>query len=197
MNKLKFTNELSNFRTIKNGNLIYTLNDYVIQILDIENINIQLLSEKKCENLANLLSRELQAYLLNVKILHFTQNLDINNILYKISKYIKKTDSIEKKNYLKEYKRFLIQESLEGNIIVPKTYIVLWDKANEQSIKKLIKKTESIKLAFQNATCNSTELKDTSLVEICSLYNCGSLSRNIDISKNEIIAFQKGVLNEK
>lgn len=166
----KSTNEIINIKNIYN-NTIYTNDNYIIKILKLENINLQLKSDKELIQLAYNLSSNLQEFLYDIKIQHFTNNLDISNLTDKLNLQIENADSFEKKKFLRNYKNYLIDESMDNNIFEQDTIIIIWQKYDdEKDLFTLSQKVQDIINAFSNLNNTVIELNNNELIKICNMF---------------------------
>ncbi len=142
-------------------NIVYKKNNEYLEILKIEPININLISEENRKNIILEFSKQLNSLTDEIQIFCIGRPVDLNEHLNLLRDKIYTEKNFTKKTILKRYFNYAAEISVRGEITEKNFYVILKNKnLNELAIKtnEIIEKFSLINI--KSYICNEKEILD-------------------------------------
>ena len=168
-----------NIKDIKN-NFLYTLDDKVICYLKVFPKNCILLSKEEQYNHARVLTSNLASELKQFKVFSTNRPVDLQkNQDFQAKLMDKETNSTKFALLNKRQKSFGFL-STTGKALESETFIIIWEKDDDNVEQNLIKRINDLKMKFTNSGYTTKILEEKEIIQLVDSYTNPSFAYSED-----------------
>lgn len=168
-----------NIKDIKN-NFLYTLDDKVICYLKVFPKNCKLLSKEEQYNHARVLTSNLASELKQFKVFSTNRPVDLQkNQDFQAKLMDKETNSTKFALLNKRQKSFGFL-STTGKALESETFIIIWEKDDDNVEQNLIKRINDLKMKFTNSGYTTKILEEKEIIQLVDSYTNPSFAYSED-----------------
>jgi len=159
-----------NVKDIKDK-FLYTREGKIISYIQINPIDINLLSKREKQSLARTLTAELTSERKTFKFIAVSRPVDISPLLNEYQIIISTSKDIKQKELLRHEMYSVSNFALSGEVVERQFHIMIWEEYEEGIERDLLKRAIDFtsKLESSNIKCNI--LNQSKIVRLCNLIN--------------------------
>lgn len=189
-NKKETAQDFVNVKDIKDK-FLYTRDEKIISYIQINPIDINLLSKREKQTLARTLTAELTSERKTFKFIAVSRPVDISPLLTEYQNIISNTTNQKQKELLRHEMYSISNFALSGEVVERQFYIMLWEDYEEGIERDILKRAMEFasKLESSNIKCNI--LTQNKIVRLCNLINNPAYTNIEDTSFEPTIPFLK------
>ena len=171
INKKKQTaQDFVNVNDIKDK-FLYTRDGNIISYIQINPIDINLLSKREKQSLAKTLTAELTSERKTFKFIAVSRPVDISPLLTEYQNIISTTKDIKQKELLRQEMYSISNFALSGEVVQRQFYIMLWEEYEERIERDLLKRTIDFLSKLESSGVKCSILNQNKIVRLCNLIN--------------------------
>ena len=169
-NKKQTAQDFVNVKDIKDK-FLYTRDEKIASYIQINPIDINLLSKREKQNLARTLTAELTSERKTFKFIAVSRPVDISPLLNEYQNIISTSKDIKQKELLRHEMYSVSNFALSGEVVERQFHIMIWEEYEEGIERDLLKRAIDFtsKLESSNIKCNI--LNQSKIVRLCNLIN--------------------------
>lgn len=171
---------------------LYTRDGKIASYIQINPIDINLLSKREKQTLARTLTAELTSERKSFKFIAVSRPVDISPLLTEYQNIISNTNNQKQKELLRHEMYSISNFALSGEVVERQFYIMIWEDYEEGIERDILKRAMEFasKLESSNIKCNI--LTQNKIVRLCNLINNPAYTNIEDTSFEPSIPFLKG-----
>lgn len=169
-NKKQTAQEFVNVIDIKDK-FLYTRDGNIITYIQINPIDINLLSKREKQNLARTLTAELTSERKSFKFIAVSRPVDISPLLTEYQDIISNTNNQKQKELLRHEMYSISNFALSGEVVERQFYIMLWEEYEEGIERDMLKRTMEFVSKFEGSNIKCSILSENKIVRLCNLIN--------------------------
>ena len=169
-NKKQTAQEFVNVVDIKDK-FLYTRDGNIITYIQINPIDINLLSKREKQNLARTLTAELTSERKSFKFIAVSRPVDISPLLTEYQDIISNTNNQKQKELLRHEMYSISNFALSGEVVERQFYIMLWEEYEEGIERDILKRTMEFVSKFEGSSIKCSILSENKIVRLCNLIN--------------------------
>lgn len=181
--------DFTNTKDIKDK-FLYTRKDgYLISYIQIESIDINLLSEREKKAKATTLSAEFSGLDKPLKFLAISRPVDISPLLAEYQQIYSDSAGLKQKELLKHEMQSIVNFALTGEVVERQFFFLLWEKNDNGAELDLNKRSLEIVGMLESAGIKAHILNEKSIVRLCNLVNNPAFVNLEDMNVGPTIPF--------
>ncbi len=162
-------NEFVNVKDVRHS-LLYTKDGYVFAFLKINPISLELLSprekEKKIRNFAAEFSSEKKS----LKFFSISRPVDISGLSAWLSELLAQTLDPIRKELIAYEIREINTFALTGEVIERQFYLILWEAANEDGEKEILRRANELENKFLSCEMTAELCEQETIIRLLNLF---------------------------
>lgn len=187
-NKKQTAQEFVNVIYIKDK-FLYTRDGNIITYIQINPIDINLLSKREKQNLARTLTAELTSERKSFKFIAVSRPVDISPLLTEYQNIISNTNNQKQKELLRHEMYSISNFALSGEVVERQFYIMLWEEYEEGIERDILKRSMEFVSKFEGSNIKCSILSENKIVRLCNLINNPAYTNIEDTSFEPSIPF--------
>lgn len=169
-NKKQTAQEFVNVIDIKDK-FLYTRDGNIITYIQINPIDINLLSKREKQNLARTLTAELTSERKSFKFIAVSRPVDISPLLTEYQNIISNTNNQKQKELLRHEMYSISNFALSGEVVERQFYIMLWEEYEEGIERDILKRAMEFLSKLEGSNIKCSILSENKIVRLCNLIN--------------------------
>ncbi len=189
-NKKETAQDFVNVKDIKDK-FLYTRDEKIISYIQINAIDINLLSKREKQTLARTLTAELTSERKTFKFIAVSRPVDISPLLTEYQNIISNTTNQKQKELLRHEMYSISNFALSGEVVERQFYIMLWEDYEEGIERDILKRAMEFASKLESSSIKCTILTENKIVRLCNLINNPAYTNIEDTSFEPTIPFLK------
>lgn len=190
-NKKETAQDFVNVKDIKDK-FLYTRDEKIISYIQINPIDINLLSKREKQTLARTLTAELTSERKTFKFIAVSRPVDISPLLTEYQNIISNTTNQKQKELLRHEIYSISNFALSGEVVERQFYIMLWEDYEEGIERDILKRAMEFASKLESSSIKCNILTENKIVRLCNLINNPAYINIEDTSFQPTIPFLKG-----
>lgn len=150
---------------------LYTRDGNIISYIQINPIDINLLSKREKQNLARTLTAELTSERRSFKFIAVSRPVDISPLLTEYQNIISNTNNQKQKELLRHEMYSISNFALSGEVVERQFYIMLWEEYEEGIERDILKRAMEFLSKLEGSNIKCSILSESKIVRLCNLIN--------------------------
>lgn len=189
-NKKETAQDFVNVKDIKDK-FLYTRDEKIISYIQINPIDINLLSKREKQTLARTLTAELTSERKTFKFIAVSRPVDISPLLTEYQNIISNTTNQKQKELLRHEMYSISNFALSGEVVERQFYIMLWEDYEEGIERDILKRAMEFASKLESSSIKCNILSENKIVRLCNLINNPAYTNIEDTSFEPTIPFLK------
>lgn len=189
-NKKETAQDFVNVKDIKDK-FLYTRDEKIISYIQINPIDINLLSKREKQTLARTLTAELTSERKTFKFIAVSRPVDISPLLTEYQNIISNTTNQKQKELLRHEIYSISNFALSGEVVERQFYIMLWEDYEEGIERDILKRAMEFASKLESSSIKCNILTENKIVRLCNLINNPAYTNIEDTSFEPTIPFLK------
>ena len=189
-NKKETAQDFVNVKDIKDK-FLYTRDEKIISYIQINAIDINLLSKREKQTLARTLTAELTSERKTFKFIAVSRPVDISPLLTEYQNIISNTTNQKQKELLRHEIYSISNFALSGEVVERQFYIMLWEDYEEGIERDILKRAMEFASKLESSSIKCNILTENKIVRLCNLINNPAYTNIEDTSFETTIPFLK------
>ncbi len=189
-NKKETAQDFVNVKDIKDK-FLYTRDEKIISYIQINAIDINLLSKREKQTLARTLTAELTSERKTFKFIAVSRPVDISPLLTEYQNIISNTTNQKQKELLRHEMYSISNFALSGEVVERQFYIMLWEDYEEGIERDILKRAMEFASKLESSSIKCSILTENKIVRLCNLINNPAYTNIEDTSFEPTIPFLK------
>lgn len=189
-NKKETAQDFVNVKDIKDK-FLYTRDEKIISYIQINPIDINLLSKREKQTLARTLTAELTSERKTFKFIAVSRPVDISPLLTEYQNIISNTTNQKQKELLRHEMYSISNFALSGEVVERQFYIMLWEDYEEGIERDILKRAMEFASKLESSSIKCSILTENKIVRLCNLINNPAYTNIEDTSFEPTIPFLK------
>ncbi|MCK9443829.1 MAG: hypothetical protein M0Q14_04750 [Tissierellaceae bacterium] len=189
-NKKETAQDFVNVKDIKDK-FLYTRDEKIISYIQINPIDINLLSKREKQTLARTLTAELTSERKIFKFIAVSRPVDISPLLTEYQNIISNTTNQKQKELLRHEIYSISNFALSGEVVERQFYIMLWEDYEEGIERDILKRAMEFASKLESSSIKCSILTENKIVRLCNLINNPAYTNIEDTSFEPTIPFLK------
>ena len=189
-NKKETAQDFVNVKDIKDK-FLYTRDEKIISYIQINPIDINLLSKREKQTLARTLTAELTSERKTFKFIAVSRPVDISPLLTEYQNIISNTTNQKQKELLRHEIYSISNFALSGEVVERQFYIMLWEDYEEGIERDILKRAMEFASKLESSSIKCSILTENKIVRLCNLINNPAYTNIEDTSFEPTIPFLK------
>ncbi|MGB4352647.1 MAG: hypothetical protein WBJ01_09710 [Tissierellaceae bacterium] len=189
-NKKETAQDFVNVKDIKDK-FLYTRDEKIISYIQINPIDINLLSKREKQTLARTLTAELTSERKTFKFIAVSRPVDISPLLTEYQNIISNTTNQKQKELLRHEMYSISNFALSGEVVERQFYIMLWEDYEEGIERDILKRAMEFSSKLESSSIKCNILTENKIVRLCNLINNPAYTNIEDTSFEPTIPFLK------
>lgn len=189
-NKKETAQDFVNVKDIKDK-FLYTRDEKIISYIQINAIDINLLSKREKQTLARTLTAELTSERKTFKFIAVSRPVDISPLLTEYQNIISNTTNQKQKELLRHEIYSISNFALSGEVVERQFYIMLWEDYEEGIERDILKRAMEFASKLESSSIKCNILTENKIVRLCNLINNPAYTNIEDTSFEPTIPFLK------
>lgn len=189
-NKKETAQDFVNVKDIKDK-FLYTRDEKIISYIQINAIDINLLSKREKQTLARTLTAELTSERKTFKFIAVSRPVDISPLLTEYQNIISNTTNQKQKELLRHEMYSISNFALSGEVVERQFYIMLWEDYEEGIERDILKRAMEFASKLESSSIKCNILTENKIVRLCNLINNPAYTNIEDTSFEPTIPFLK------
>ena len=189
-NKKETAQDFVNVKDIKDK-FLYTRDEKIISYIQINAIDINLLSKREKQTLARTLTAELTSERKTFKFIAVSRPVDISPLLTEYQNIISNTTNQKQKELLRHEMYSISNFALSGEVVERQFYIMLWEDYEEGIERDILKRAMEFASKLESSSIKCNILSENKIVRLCNLINNPAYTNIEDTSFEPTIPFLK------
>lgn len=190
-NKKQTAQDFVNVKDIKDK-FLYTRDEKIASYIQINPIDINLLSKREKQSLARTLTAELTSERKTFKFIAVSRPVDISPLLTEYQNIISNTNNQKQKELLRHEMYSISNFALSGEVVERQFYIMLWEDYEEGIERDLLKRAMEFTSKLESSGIKCNILTQNKIVRLCNLINNPAYINTEGTSFEPSIPFLKG-----
>lgn len=190
-NKKQTAQDFVNVKDIKDK-FLYTRDDKIASYIQINPIDINLLSKREKQSLSRTLTAELTSERKTFKFIAVSRPVDISPLLTEYQNIISNTNNQKQKELLRHEMYSISNFALSGEVVERQFYIMLWEDYEEGIERDILKRAMEFASKLESSGIKCSILNQSKIVRLCNLINNPAYINIEDTSFEPTIPFLKG-----
>lgn len=169
-NKKQTAQDFVNVIDIKDK-FLYTRDDKIASYIQINPIDINLLSKREKQSLSRTLTAELTSERKTFKFIAVSRPVDISPLLIEYQNIISNTNNQKQKELLRNEMYSISNFALSGEVVERQFYIMLWEDYEEGIERDLLKRAMEFVSKLESSSIKCNILTENKIVRLCNLIN--------------------------
>lgn len=169
-NKKETAQDFVNVKDIKDK-FLYTRDDQIASYIQINPIDINLLSKREKQSLSRTLTAELTSERKTFKFIAVSRPVDISPLLTEYQNIISNTNNQKQKELLRHEMYSISNFALSGEVVERQFYIMLWEDYEEGIERDLLKRAMEFASKLESSSIKCNILTQNKIVRLCNLIN--------------------------
>ena len=189
-NKKETAQDYVNVKDIKDK-FLYTRDEKIISYIQINPIDINLLSKREKQTLARTLTAELTSERKTFKFIAVSRPVDISPLLTEYQNIISNITNQKQKELLRHEMYSISNFALSGEVVERQFYIMLWEDYEEGIERDILKRAMEFSSKLESSSIKCNILTENKIVRLCNLINNPAYTNIEDTSFEPTIPFLK------
>ena len=182
--KVQTANEFTNIQDIQ-GNVLYTTEGYVFAYIQLQPVNVDLLSPREQHTFIQTLTGELSTEQKPFQFFAISQVMDISSLLDSLHSVRESTTDLTRRQLLKEEITHITQLATSGQIIERQFFVILWERVTDEPI--LLQRAREMAQKFQSCGVQADVLDQPQIYHLMNLF-AHPQSAHLEITQDEFSA---------
>lgn len=169
-NKKETAQDFVNVKDIKDK-FLYTRDEKIISYIQLNPIDINLLSKREKQTLARTLTAELTSERKTFKFIAVSRPVDISPLLTEYQNIISNTTNQKQKELLRHEMYSISNFALSGEVVERQFYIMLWEDYEEGIERDILKRAMEFASKLESSSIKCNILTENKIVRLCNLIN--------------------------
>lgn len=170
-NKSKETaQDFVNVKDIKDK-FLYTRDEKIIIYIQINPIDINLISKREKQSLSRTLTAELTSERKTFKFIAVSRPVDISPLLTEYQNILSNTTNQKQKELLRQEMYSISNFALSGEVVERQFYIMIWEDYEEGIERDILKRGIEFLSKLEGSGVKSSILNQSKIVRLCNLIN--------------------------
>lgn len=189
-NNKETAQDFVNVKDIKDK-FLYTRDGKIISYIQINPIDINLLSKREKQTLARTLTAELTSERKTFKFIAVSRPVDISPLLTEYQNIISNTTNQKQKELLRNEMYSISNFALSGEVVERQFYVMLWEDYEEGIERDILKRAMEFASKLESSNIKCSILSENKIVRLCNLINNPAYTNIEDTSFETTIPFLK------
>lgn len=168
--KKQTAQDFVNVKDIKDK-FLYTRDGKIISYIQINPIDINLLSKREKQSLARTLTAELTSERKTFKFIAVSRPVDISPLLNEYQNIISTSKDIKQKELLRHEMYSVSNFALSGEVVERQFHIIIWEEYEEGIERDLLKRAMDFVSKLESSGIKCSILNQSKIVRLCNLIN--------------------------
>ena len=168
--KKQTAQDFVNVKDIKDK-FLYTRDGKIISYIQINPIDINLLSKREKQSLASTLTAELTFERKTFKFIAVSRPVDISPLLNEYQNIISTSKDIKQKELLRHEMYSVSNFALSGEVVERQFHIMIWEEYEEGIERDLLKRAMDFVSKLESSSIKCSILNQSKIVRLCNLIN--------------------------
>lgn len=168
--KKQTAQDFVNVKDIKDK-FLYTRDGKIISYIQINPIDINLLSKREKQSLARTLIAELTSERKTFKFIAVSRPVDISPLLNEYQNIISTSKDIKQKELLRHEMYSVSNFALSGEVVERQFHIMIWEDYEEGIERDLLKRAIDFTSKLESSKIKCNILNQSKIVRLCNLVN--------------------------